>query len=226
MMIKTQLIERTMVPGLHEHLLKSIPPQITHNKPVLDIGCGTGAWLERLANAGFNSLYGIDQDTEQLGTKKATCSQANLDWNALGLKQDKFDLITSIEVLEHLENPGRLFYHVANLLQPDGYFLLTTPNLHSVLSRLRFLLTGNLRQFDDKGEPTHIYPVVLTPLTRILQNYHLGVVKKWSYPSAGSITSRASLLIASSLLSLILKDELPGDILCLLIQKSKTSSIE
>lgn len=217
----TQLIERTMVPGLHEHLLKSIPQAINHNKPVLDIGCGTGAWLERLANAGFNNLHGTDQDIEQLGTKKATCSQANLDWSDLGLKQNKFALITSIEVLEHLENPGRLFYHVANLLEPDGYLLLTTPNLHSVLSRLRFLITGNLRQFDDKGEPTHIYPVVLTPLIRILQSYHLEIVEKWSYPLAESVTSRASLKMASSFLSLMLKDDLPGDILCLLIQKLK-----
>ena len=222
-MQNNQLIERTMVLGLHEHLLTSLPQEVTYNTPILDIGCGTGAWLERLANAGFTHLQGIDRDTEQFATQKATCSPADLDFGDIGLAEKKFGLITSIEVIEHIENPGRLFYHVANLLESNGYFLLTTPNLHSVLCKIRFLLTGKLRQFDDKGEPTHIYPIFLTPLMRILQRYNLEIVKKWSYPIAGSVTSRASLKIASSLLSSILRDELPGDILCLLIKKNKTN---
>jgi len=213
------LLERTMVPGLHEFLMNLIPESITCNTLILDIGCGTGAWLERLANAGFKNLYGIDNNIEQLQTKKATCLLADIDSDDLGLGHQKFGLITSIEVIEHLENPGRFFQHLAELLAPEGYLLITTPNLHSVLCRLRLLLTGNLRQFDQKGEPTHIYPIFITPLNRILKNYNFEIVYKCTYPPKGSVTSRPSLKMMSSILSLILKDALPGDILCLLIQK-------
>ncbi len=222
---KTMLVERT-IPGLHEFLMNLIPESINYNTPIVDIGCGTGAWLERLANAGFNNLYGIDNDIEQLQTKKATCWQANIDSDDLGFGNKKFCLITSIEVIEHLENPGRFFQHLSGLLAPEGYLIITTPNLNSVLCRLRLLLTGNLRSFDQKGEPTHIYPVFMTPLNRILQNYNLKIVDKCTYPLKGSITSRPSLKMMSSLLSLILQDEFSGDILCLLIQKVNVKAVK
>jgi len=218
------LVERT-IPGLHEFLMNLIPESITYNTPIVDIGCGTGAWLERLANAGFKNLYGIDNDIEQLQTKKATCWQANIDSDDLGFGNKKFCLITSIEVIEHLENPGRFFQHLSGLLAPEGYLIITTPNLNSVLCRLRLLLTGNLRSFDQKGEPTHIYPVFMTPLNRILQNYNFEIVYKCTYPLKGSITSRPSLKWMSSILSLVIKDELPGDILCLLIQKLNVTAV-
>ena len=78
-----------------------------------------------------------------------------------------------------------------------------------------------MRQFDPKGEPTHIYPVFITPLKRILTMHGLEVVQSWTFPSNTYVTSRASLKIMSSLLSLAISDPFPGDILCLLIQKNK-----
>ena len=217
-MIENQLLERT-VPGLHEALIQSLP-KLSYDTPILDIGCGSGAWLERLAKAGYNSLHGIDQDVNQFETKKATCSAANLDYDDLGLGNQKFGLITAIEVIEHLENPGRIFYHVAKHLEPDGYFLVTTPNIHSVGCRLRFLVTGNLKSFDSKGDQTHIYPVLLTALNRVLPRYSLKIVKKWGYPAKGSLISRPSTQIIASLLEAIFPNPDPGDTLCLLIQKT------
>ncbi|MDJ0703825.1 MAG: methyltransferase domain-containing protein [Leptolyngbyaceae cyanobacterium MO_188.B28] len=219
--MQTKRLAAYTIRGLHDHLEKLIPPNVSQNAKILDIGCGTGAWLDRLANAGFYNLHGIDKDIQNFATQKASCSQINLDVDDLGLGNQRFDLITCIEVVEHLENPGHLFHHVMKLLETNGYFLLTTPNLHSLICKLRFLLTGNLRDFDNKGNPTHIYPVFMMPLERILENHHLTIVDKSTYPSKTSITSRASLKFVSSLLSLVLKDELPGDTLCLLIQKSK-----
>ena len=136
-MSEKQLVERTIL-GLHDALMKSLP-KLNPHAPILDIGCGTGAWLERLANIGFSNLYGVDIDVKQFKTDKAICSQANLDSDDLTLGH-KFSLITAIEVIEHLENPGRLFYHVQQNLDEDGYFLLTTPNVHSVSCRLKFFI--------------------------------------------------------------------------------------
>lgn len=164
-----QLNERT-IGGLHTNLIKVIEqiPELTFNISVSDIGCGTGVWLERLASKGYHDLYGIDIDISQIATDEATILQANLDNNELCFNSQKFGLISAIEVIEHLENPGRLFDYIAKYLDNNGFFLLTTPNIHSVLSRFRFLVTGELKQFDTKGELTHIYPVLLTSLERIL----------------------------------------------------------
>ena len=211
------LVERA-IGGLHESLEQHLP-RIAKDAPILDIGCGTGAWLHRLGGLGFTNLHGIDQDTAQFATKRASASRADLDYDDIGLGDRKFALITAIEVIEHLENPGRLFHHVARCLANDGTFLITTPNIHSALARMRFFLTGNLKQFDAKGDPTHIYPVLLTSLERILPRHGLQLVERWHYPEAGSPTSRLSTRVLARLAKFAVPDPDPGDILCLVIRK-------
>lgn len=213
----TNLRERT-ISGLHDSLINALPAP-SSVMSVLDIGCGTGAWLDRLANHGFTNLYGIDLDVEQFGTDKATCSQANLDFDDLGLNGKEFDLITSIEVIEHLENPGRLLYHISNHLSPTGIFLLTTPNIHSVSCRLKFLLRGKLASFDEKGDPTHVYPVLLTSLNRVLPRYSLEIYKQWGYPLQGSHIYQAWTRAITSLVQNFVPNTVPGDTLCLLIKR-------
>jgi 2-polyprenyl-3-methyl-5-hydroxy-6-metoxy-1,4-benzoquinol methylase len=161
----------------------------------------------------------LDLDTKQFSAEKATCSQANLDYDELGLGDRKFGLISSIEIIEHLENPGRLLYHVAKHLDNNGYFLLTTPNIHSISCRLKFLTTGKLASFDEKGDPTHIYPVLLNCLHRILPRYSLEIVNKWGYPVTGTLIYRNSTRWVSRLLELFFPSEVSGDTLCMLIQK-------
>jgi SAM-dependent methyltransferase len=216
-MSEKQLVERT-ISGLHSSLAESLP-SVGYEVPVLDIGCGTGAWLERLSDLGYSNLHGIDLDIKQFSTKKATCSQANLDYDDLGLGETSFGLITSIELIEHLENPGRLFYHVSKYLDNDGYFLLSTPNIHSLSCRLKFLTTGKLASFDEKGDQTHIYPVLLSCLDRILPRYSLTIVKQWGYPLTGSFIYRSSTRLLSSFMELFLPSEISGDTLCMLIKK-------
>jgi len=209
------LIERTLG-GLHQDLIAHLPV-IAKDAPILDVGCGTGAWLHRLGGLGYSHLHGIDLDTAAFATDRATAISANLDYDDLGLGHQTFKLITAIELIEHLENPGRLFHHVSKHLADDGVFLLTTPNIHSALCRMRFFLTGNLKQFDAKGDPTHIYPVLLTALDRVLPRHGLAIIKRWHYPEAGSITSRLSTRIAARVAGLVVPDPDPGDVLCLAI---------
>jgi 2-polyprenyl-3-methyl-5-hydroxy-6-metoxy-1,4-benzoquinol methylase len=212
------LVERT-ISGLHEDLVRHLPP-IAKDAPILDVGCGTGAWLHRLGGLGFTDLHGIDQDTSAFSTDRASATQADLDYDDIGLGDRKFALITAFELIEHLENPGRLFHHVTQHLADDGTFLVTTPNIHSVLARMRFFLTGNLKQFDAKGDPTHIYPVLLTSLERVLPRHGLKMVERWPFPAVGSPTSRLSTRVLARLARLAVPDPDPGDVLCLAIRKA------
>ena len=216
-MLREALPENTIA-GLHSALIQRLP-EISHTAPVLDIGCGTGAWLERLATAGFSNLHGIDLDTEQFGGSEATCSKVNLDLEEIDLGEQKYGLISAIELIEHMENPGRLFHLVSRYLDDSGCFLLTTPNIHSLRCRLKFFLTGQLASFDKKGDPTHIYPVLLTSLQRLLPRYSLEIMKSWSYPEKGSLIYRRPIKMMSAGLGLVLPNQVPGDTLCLLIRK-------
>lgn len=211
------LPERT-IHGLHNSLIYKLP-HLSPDISVLDIGCGTGAWLERLAHQGFKGLHGIDLNVKQFATLQATCSRANLDYDDLGLDNQRFDLISAIEVIEHLENPGRLFYHVSKYLSDDGYFLMTTPNIHSVSCRLKFFLTGRLASFDEKGDQTHLYPVFLDALFRVLPRYSLKIVEQWGYPTKGSVVYTAKTQLLSAWSTLFVPNHLPGDTLCLLIRR-------
>jgi 2-polyprenyl-3-methyl-5-hydroxy-6-metoxy-1,4-benzoquinol methylase len=215
-----QLAEKT-IPGLHHDLVRYfLDLNLNKDAYILDLGCGTGAWLLRLADMGYTNLYGIDTEIEHNKIDRFRFHKANLDLDDLGLGSQKFDLITAIEVIEHLENPGRLFHHVSNHISKDGFFLLTTPNVHSLDCRLKYLLTGKLKSFDEKGDPTHIYPVLMTSLERILPRYSLQIAKQWGYPSKGSKITRQSLQFVSSLLENILPNPHKGDSLCLLIKRA------
>jgi 2-polyprenyl-3-methyl-5-hydroxy-6-metoxy-1,4-benzoquinol methylase len=214
-----KLIERTLG-GLHASLASHLSADLDRGRPILDIGCGTGAWLERLASLGFTNLWGVDRDIHQFECKRAKCVRCNLDTDYLDLRGIKFELITAIEVIEHLENPGRLLSAVATYLDDDGYFLMTTPNIHSLLCRFRFFVTGQLKQFDLKGDQTHVYPLLLTALRKMLPRYQLEIASQWWYPENGvSITSRSSLKLGVAVLRTLLPDDIPGDVLCLLLRR-------
>jgi 2-polyprenyl-3-methyl-5-hydroxy-6-metoxy-1,4-benzoquinol methylase len=213
----TDLAERTL-PGLHSSLIAHLP-NIPRDAQILDVGSGTGAWLDRLADAGFSNLHGIDRDTDQFRCARATCSKADLDRDDLALGARRFDLITAIEIVEHLENPGRLYKHIGERLAPGGSALLTSPNIHSLVSRLRHLVTGRLGQFDEKGDGTHVTPLLLLGLERILRRYGLQIVRRWGYPERGSFAYRKSFVVAADLLMNFLPNEVPGDVLCVLIQR-------
>ena len=216
--------------GLHESLIeKVLQIPVNRETSVLDLGCGSGAWLARLARHGFTDLRGVDNGSmvPMAAGSGYTCSQADLDHPDLGLGDAKFGLITAIEVIEHVENPGHLLGHVRRHLAADGYFLLTTPNVHSVRARVRFAITGKLAGFDRTNapfEPTHIYPVFITCLDRLLPRYGLETVQRWTYSPIGGSGSRLAAQIVAALCAAALPNQYPGDLLCVLVRHMKNQA--
>jgi 2-polyprenyl-3-methyl-5-hydroxy-6-metoxy-1,4-benzoquinol methylase len=224
-----QPLPELTLPGLHEELIERVIhlQGISAETPVLDLGCGSGAWLARLSRYGFKSLHGVDNQsfvTFPAPPVPFSCSHADLDNDSdLGLGNIKFGLITAIEVIEHVHNPGRLLGHVARHLSDNGYFLLTTPNVHSVRARVRWALTGKLAFFDPThvpAEPTHLYPVFVTCLDRLLAVYGLKTLCRWTFPTDGAGGSRRFSRLVATILSTVLPNGYPGDSLCVLIRRS------
>jgi SAM-dependent methyltransferase len=210
-------LKELTIGGLHDSLLAHLPALSLQSR-ILDIGCGTGAWLAKLAGAGFSSLCGLDRNTQGFAFGSAQVRRCNLDAEECPFAGE-FDLISAIEVVEHLENPGRLFAMAARLLSPGGCLLITTPNIHSVFSRLRFLVTGHLMQFDQKGDPTHLFPVLPFTLDRIVERHGLRVCETWTFPEREITGCRLSSKVAARLLGCLLPNLYPGHNLCFLIRR-------
>lgn len=211
----TDVVERT-VGGLHEALLPHLA-DVPAGARVLDLGCGSGAWLMRLAAANYTNLIGVDQAvprSDVLAASRAQFVAANLDapGEELASLQGSCDVVTAIEVVEHLANHATFWDLVASLLKPGGRALVTTPNVHSLPSRLRWLLSGRLRQFDEQGDPTHVAPVLLPLLPRMLAPRGLRLGEVWTYPSRGYLAMRPAM--RALFRALAFADRRSGDTLC------------
>ena len=62
--------------------------------------------------------------------------------DTLPLRDKSFDVVVSVEGIEHLENPHLFLREVNRVLKDDGTFILTTPNIVSLRSRVRFFGSG------------------------------------------------------------------------------------
>ncbi|MCK5639211.1 MAG: class I SAM-dependent methyltransferase [Gammaproteobacteria bacterium] len=101
-----------------------LPPQ----PRILDAGCGTGGNLQMLTHHG--QVTGMEYDAtaaaiaRERGVGKVVCG--SLPKN-LPFANTTFNLITLLDVLEHIDDDQASLYSLSNLLAPKGYLLLTVP---------------------------------------------------------------------------------------------------
>jgi SAM-dependent methyltransferase len=106
---------------------------VTGGSRVLDLGCGRGGVAE-LIWRDVRLAAGIDPDTVSLAQHRAVGMPVVRGvGERLPFVGDSFDLIVSIWVLEHLEDPLATFIEVRRVLRPGGHFVFLTPNLRNPL---------------------------------------------------------------------------------------------
>lgn len=94
---------------------------------VLDVGCGTGGMLRHLAR--YGEVWGLDPNEQALRYSRAKVPEAHLLAGKLPntLPDKQFDLITCLDVLEHVDEEERAVKKLAETLKPDGLLVLTVP---------------------------------------------------------------------------------------------------
>jgi len=150
---------------------------------LLDIASGSDAWLSRFTHIIDSTELGLDLDINQFSLPNVKALSFNFD-NYDNEVFGKFELITCIELIEHLENPGKIAASIKNNLASNCVCLISTPNIHSVHARLRYLLKGRLGHFDNKSDPTHIYPVYIENIERLAANHQLAITQIFTYPKS------------------------------------------
>lgn len=148
-------------------------------KRALDAGCGAGLLTEPLARLGA-AVTGLDAAPENVAVAKDHAASQGLaiDYRATPVEQlagERFDLVTSMEVIEHVADPAGFVAALAGQLAPDGLLILSTPN-RTPLSRLAMITIGESVGGIPKG--THDWGKFLTPdeLTALLGDAGLEVV--------------------------------------------------
>lgn len=151
-------------------MLEMLPSLKVESKlSIADIGCGTGILLHRMHQKFPQAeLTGMDL-TYFIEEKKSWLHFEKCDLNTqFGSKDMQFDLVTSSEVIEHLENPRHFLRECLQLLKPEGYLVLSTPNIESYTSVLSFIFRGYHSAFGPKNYPAHITALSLYDLSNMV----------------------------------------------------------
>src|SRR5882672_3041455 len=108
----------------------------------LDIGAGKGDLIRALEKAMTLDSHACDFHVELFGPGRNVCTKVDLNSGTLPYANGEFDLVTSSEVIEHIENFRGLLREAFRITADDGVIVLTTPNVLNVKSRVRYLVSG------------------------------------------------------------------------------------
>ncbi len=148
------------------------------NLSILDVGCGGGILSEALANQKAN-VTGIDANDSLIQVAKLHAAETNVkveylactaeDYLAKSLdvagrpevKLGKFDVITCMELLEHVPDPDALIKTLSNLLKPGGKIFFSTINRNPIAFISALVIAEHVLKLLPKG--THEYKRFIKP---------------------------------------------------------------
>ena len=153
------------------------------DQDVLDIGCGGGILTESLYCEGAITT-GIDLAplSIEVAKKHARVQNYNIDYHCIGVSDQiklydhGFDVITCMEMLEHVDDKEAIIKEIARIIKPDGVVFLSTLNRTSASYLLGVIAAEYLLHLLPKG--THDYKKFIRPseLSLLLYKYGLEIV--------------------------------------------------
>lgn len=141
---------------INERLIAFIPP----GSQVLDVGCSTGRFGEKLIRDKKCRVYGVDisaRAIEQAKERLKAAVRTDIEREELPFENQVFDVIVMADVLEHLVHPQAVLDIARKRLKPEGFMLVSIPNVANIRIRLR-LLFGQWR-YTESGilDSTHLH---------------------------------------------------------------------
>ncbi len=106
----------------------SLYTKLKPNSQILDIGCGSGLMLNALEKIGITN--GMDMSSEAIAFSREIFSgpvkQGSLPKN-VPYPENSFELITALDVIEHIDDDTASLVTIKNLLSPSGKAIITVP---------------------------------------------------------------------------------------------------
>lgn len=139
--------------------IRELAPGLTGD--YLDIGAGSGELIDAVTRAFSVKPRACDYRADLMAIESVAVDVADLNKEGLPYPDVSFDLVTCTEVIEHLEHYRSALREASRVLRPGGVFIVSTPNVLNLRSRLRYLffgffnMFGPLRLGDDRYHSTH-----------------------------------------------------------------------
>ncbi len=119
----------------YEEVLDSFEPYRKSGR-ILETGCGSGIFMQRAAMRGW-SVHGTEIGAHALiAAQSRGVNMAEGPLNPANYPPGHFDIVCSIEVIEHLREPRTELRNVMAVLRPGGLFYVTTPNFNCLARRV------------------------------------------------------------------------------------------
>lgn len=145
-----------------DSVLRYMPESQGQPRSILDFGCFAGSFLGLVSEDLFAKQVGVDILPSQISYAKKKYGTAFRDFRAVDpnpplgeFVSEKFDVITLIEVIEHLDRAQieKLLRDLCDRLKPDGRIIMTTPNYLSLWPVLEWMIG---RMSDVQYEEQHL----------------------------------------------------------------------
>jgi 2-polyprenyl-3-methyl-5-hydroxy-6-metoxy-1,4-benzoquinol methylase len=103
-------------------------------KKILDVGCGEGLLIEKMASKVDAEYYGLDA-YEKIDAINWQYTSTDIT-ERLPFESEQFDCVVLGEVIEHVPNTDFVIREIRRVLQDEGYLIISTPNLASWANRI------------------------------------------------------------------------------------------
>lgn len=145
---------------------------------VLDMPAGNGLVSD------FLRKQGHEVTSADINSERPDYAYVNME-RPLPFEDASFDVVVCLEGVEHVIEPHALIGEMCRVVRPGGHVVVSMPNVQALYSRLEFLFTGTLFQFDprfarhprgrliDRG---HISPVSLAQLHYLFAEHGASLV--------------------------------------------------
>lgn len=145
---------------------------------LLDIGCGLGHFLSVAKDNGFICTgTEISNESIKYAEQKYNLNIKEGDITNINFNEDKFDIITIFDVLEHVINPDTIIKKIYNIVNSDGYVFISVPNVDCLQSKLKG------KNWTQMIPPNHLNFFNTKTLTKLLENNGFKIIDIKSLPS-------------------------------------------
>ena len=146
------------------------------NQNFLDLGPGSGRWLDYIKEFNPNKIYAADFDIEIKNKCKKKVDEFKImdfENGKIDFKSNSMDIIMIIEVLEHVRNYEPFLKEIIRISKNGGILIFTMPNILSFISRIRCVF--GLLPVAIASDETHVNFFRKKDINRIFKKFNQDV---------------------------------------------------